>query len=314
MLGDTVSMANGHADQGKDATVKEMLAKIKAREAQKNACVITGAQNHAQDQIQAEIARDSDLDLRNRFAYEFDQDQKVRGIAFCGNLAVFREFEETLPNEAREAIEPYRIVDRSFFALILRFEKVVEKNDWRIQTIEEIADIVCRDAGEPLDKDFDYGLLKDREPVRPGQLFDLDAHPVKEYLRSIIKRAEPVPAEPSIVDSYIKIDRLFVADPTVDLATKGLYYYLHSLCHWPKNQCWPSISKIADELGIGRSKVVRLIEELEQIGAIKVVRGTGRANNKYVLVHRERVKALVAQGKQKNIQGWVDKKRKNQRR
>lgn len=61
-----------------------------------------------------------------------------------------------------------------------------------------------------------------------------------------------------------------------------------SLCrHADKQQlCFPSLKKIAEELGISRSQVIRAIKKLKEHNIIKVKRMGKKLNNRYVLIDK----------------------------
>lgn len=61
-----------------------------------------------------------------------------------------------------------------------------------------------------------------------------------------------------------------MTDPAVSVSAKALYALL--CCYADKERvCWPSISRLADELDSGQSSVNRWIKELKQHKYIKRV-------------------------------------------
>lgn len=87
-------------------------------------------------------------------------------------------------------------------------------------------------------------------------------------------------------------EKFFVDDLYLNGYAKkcGIYatgVYL-SLCRHAnrEQQCYPSIGKIAEELDISRSQVIRVIKVLKKHNIIKVIRIGKKLNNRYLLLDK----------------------------
>ena len=78
---------------------------------------------------------------------------------------------------------------------------------------------------------------------------------------------------------FIQIENNFINNPNYTTVEKLIYM---SLCTYAfqKNNCYPSHSTLAENLGINRRTIIRTIKSLEEKGAIIVIKRKFQSNRK----------------------------------
>ena len=78
---------------------------------------------------------------------------------------------------------------------------------------------------------------------------------------------------------FIQIENNFINNPNYTTVEKLIYM---SLCTYAfqKNNCYPSHSTLAENLGINRRTVIRTLKSLEEKGAIIVIKRKFQSNRK----------------------------------
>ena len=111
---------------------------------------------------------------------------------------------------------------------------------------------------------------------------------IKGTVNKFLEEVEEIKAERSLElagfdeqsrKGYILLPK-YVLDLRIPTTAKLLYCFLLDYA-WGKNFCFPGQGVLAQQMGVNRFQINRLIKELEKSGLISIKR-TGRSN-KYIL-------------------------------
>lgn len=88
---------------------------------------------------------------------------------------------------------------------------------------------------------------------------------------------------------FTQVPNFILTDDTLSLGAKVAYaMFLHYA--WHKNSCFPGQDRLAEAMGMSKSRVNEFIKELERIGLIEIRRrGQGKTNIyriKFVVQHK----------------------------
>lgn len=83
---------------------------------------------------------------------------------------------------------------------------------------------------------------------------------------------------PVLQGGFTQVPNFILKDPNLSVGAKVTYAMFLSYA-WHNDSCFPGQERLAQDMGLGRSRVTQLIAELERAGLISIQRrGLGKTN------------------------------------
>jgi hypothetical protein len=84
--------------------------------------------------------------------------------------------------------------------------------------------------------------------------------------------------DPVVQHGFTQLPNFVLKNPALSVGAKVVYAMFLSYA-WHNESCFPGQERLADDMGLGRSRVTQLIGELEDAGLITIQRrGLGKTN------------------------------------
>ena len=92
------------------------------------------------------------------------------------------------------------------------------------------------------------------------------------------KNLELITDDPVVRGGFTQVPNFVLRDPELSLGAKVAYSMFLSYA-WHNDSCFPGQDKLAEDMGMSRSRVTEFVGELHDAGLIKIQRrGQGRTN------------------------------------
>ena len=112
--------------------------------------------------------------------------------------------------------------------------------------------------------------------------------PISELIRE--KNIELATTDPVARDGFTQVPNFILRDPELSAGAKVVYAMFLSYA-WHNESCFPGQERLAQDIGLSRSRVTEFISELSRAGLVTIQRrGQGKTN---VYVVQFSVKATV---------------------